>query len=86
FSVSSALRALTAAAALLALSAAAAAAFSPGADSELTFVLPAGHTECFYQSAARNGTMEVEYQVRGSGVCILVQIRLNLLSHCSKPG
>ncbi|KAG9262848.1 transmembrane emp24 domain-containing protein 1-like [Astyanax mexicanus] len=66
---SSALRALTAAAALLALSAAAAAAFSPGADSELTFVLPAGHTECFYQSAARNGTMEVEYQViAGAGM------------------
>lgn len=58
------LRALTAA--LLALSAA---AFSPGADSELTFLLPAGHTECFYQSAAHNGTMEVEYQViAGAGM------------------
>ncbi|KAL6482431.1 hypothetical protein MHYP_G00105110 [Metynnis hypsauchen] len=57
-------------AALLWLSAAAvSAAFSPGTDSELTFVLPAGHTECFFQSAARNGTLEVEYQViAGAGM------------------
>ncbi|KAL7845162.1 hypothetical protein AOLI_G00233540 [Acnodon oligacanthus] len=57
-------------AALLWLSAAAVSAvFSPGTDSELTFVLPAGHTECFFQSAPRNGTLEVEYQViAGAGM------------------
>ncbi|XP_034044778.1 transmembrane emp24 domain-containing protein 1b [Thalassophryne amazonica] len=38
-------------------------------DSELTFVLPAGRAECFFQTALQNGTMEVEYQViAGAGV------------------
>ncbi|XP_036413718.1 transmembrane emp24 domain-containing protein 1b [Colossoma macropomum] len=57
-------------AALLWLSAAAVTAvFSPGTDSELTFLLPAGHTECFFQSASKNGTLEVEYQViAGAGM------------------
>lgn len=43
---------------------AASGAFSPGTDSELTFLLPAGHTECFYQTTPRNASLEVEYQVR----------------------
>ncbi|XP_029015954.1 transmembrane emp24 domain-containing protein 1a [Betta splendens] len=34
-----------------------------------TFLLPAGGTECFYQAAARDDSMEVEYQViAGSGL------------------
>ncbi|XP_062264343.1 transmembrane emp24 domain-containing protein 1-like [Platichthys flesus] len=38
-------------------------------DVELTFLLPAGSTECFYQTTASNDTMEVEYQViAGSGL------------------
>lgn len=32
-------------------------------DSEFTFLLPAGRSECFFQTAIKNGTMEVEYQV-----------------------
>ncbi|XP_063068703.1 transmembrane emp24 domain-containing protein 1a [Engraulis encrasicolus] len=32
-------------------------------DVEFTFVLPAGATECFYQTVARQGSLEVEYQV-----------------------
>lgn len=36
---------------------------------ELTFLLPAGGTECFFQTSAMNGSMEVEYQViAGSGL------------------
>ncbi|XP_072104185.1 transmembrane emp24 domain-containing protein 1-like [Mobula birostris] len=42
-----------------------AATFSQPSDSEFTFVLPPGREECFYQSAARNNTMELEYQVIG---------------------
>ncbi|KAM4747864.1 transmembrane emp24 domain-containing protein 1 [Rhinophrynus dorsalis] len=34
-------------------------------DSELTFLLPAGRQECFYQPTVFNGSMEVEYQVIG---------------------
>lgn len=34
-----------------------------GENIEFTFLLPAGSTECFYQTAARNDSMEVEYQV-----------------------
>lgn len=34
-------------------------------NTEFTFRLPAGSTECFYQSTGRNGSMEVEYQVIG---------------------
>lgn len=37
--------------------------FGPNLDSEFTFLLPAGRSECFFQTAIRNGTMEVEYQV-----------------------
>ncbi|XP_053300114.1 transmembrane emp24 domain-containing protein 1a [Pleuronectes platessa] len=38
-------------------------------DVELTFLLPAGSIECFYQTTASNDTMEVEYQViAGSGL------------------
>ncbi|XP_041812368.1 transmembrane emp24 domain-containing protein 1a [Chelmon rostratus] len=40
-----------------------------GENIEFTFLLPAGSTECFYQTAARNDSMEVEYQVlAGSGL------------------
>uniref|UniRef100_A0A8C7V853 Transmembrane p24 trafficking protein 1a n=1 Tax=Oryzias sinensis TaxID=183150 RepID=A0A8C7V853_9TELE len=36
---------------------------------EFTFILPAGSTECFFQSTTRNDSMEVEYQViAGSGL------------------
>lgn len=37
--------------------------FGPNQDSEFTFLLPAGRSECFFQTAIKNGTMEVEYQV-----------------------
>ncbi|XP_064171563.1 transmembrane emp24 domain-containing protein 1-like [Anguilla rostrata] len=38
-------------------------------DTEFTFLLPAGRTECFYQTTTTNGTMEVEYQViAGAGL------------------
>uniref|UniRef100_A0A672IBP0 Transmembrane emp24 domain-containing protein 1-like n=2 Tax=Salarias fasciatus TaxID=181472 RepID=A0A672IBP0_SALFA len=36
---------------------------------EFTFVLPAGNTECFFQTAKQSDTLEVEYQViAGSGL------------------
>lgn len=37
--------------------------FGSNLDSEFTFLLPAGRSECFFQTAIKNGTMEVEYQV-----------------------
>ncbi|NWH76297.1 TMED1 protein, partial [Piaya cayana] len=37
----------------------------PPADAEVTFVLPAGRRECFYQAAPGNASMETEYQVIG---------------------
>lgn len=37
--------------------------FGNSQDSELTFLLPPGRSECFFQTAVTNGTMEVEYQV-----------------------
>ncbi|XP_064815696.1 transmembrane emp24 domain-containing protein 1-like [Oncorhynchus masou masou] len=44
-------------------------AFGHSQDSEFTFILPAGRTECFFQTAAKNVTMEVEYQViAGAGM------------------
>ncbi|XP_026769598.1 transmembrane emp24 domain-containing protein 1b [Pangasianodon hypophthalmus] len=44
-------------------------AFNPSQDSELTFLLPAGSSECFFQSTEKNGTLEVEYQViAGAGM------------------
>ncbi|KAL6110359.1 tmed1 [Pungitius sinensis] len=43
--------------------------FGQNLDSEFTFLVPAGRLECFYQSALKNGTMEVEYQViAGAGM------------------
>ncbi|RVE75612.1 hypothetical protein OJAV_G00000420 [Oryzias javanicus] len=43
--------------------------FGRNQDSELTFLLPAGSSECFYQTTIKNGTMEVEYQViAGAGM------------------
>ncbi|XP_026874673.1 transmembrane emp24 domain-containing protein 1b [Electrophorus electricus] len=45
------------------------ASFNQNRDSELTFLLPAGAAECFFQTAQRNGTLEVEYQViAGAGM------------------
>ncbi|XP_045082677.1 transmembrane emp24 domain-containing protein 1b [Coregonus clupeaformis] len=44
-------------------------AFGHSQDSEFTFLLPAGRTECFFQTTAKNVTMEVEYQViAGAGM------------------
>lgn len=38
-------------------------------DTEFTFLLPPGATECFFQTATKNGSLEVEYQViAGSGL------------------
>ncbi|XP_028978310.1 transmembrane emp24 domain-containing protein 1b [Esox lucius] len=43
--------------------------FGQSQDSEFTFLLPAGRKECFFQTTAKNGTMEVEYQViAGAGM------------------
>ncbi|XP_038565917.1 transmembrane emp24 domain-containing protein 1a [Micropterus salmoides] len=43
--------------------------FGPNQNMEFTFLLQAGTTECFYQTTARNDSMEVEYQViAGSGL------------------
>ncbi|XP_029993322.1 transmembrane emp24 domain-containing protein 1b [Sphaeramia orbicularis] len=43
--------------------------FGSNLDSEFTFLLPAGRSECFFQTAVKNGTMEVEYQViAGAGM------------------
>ncbi|XP_053273026.1 transmembrane emp24 domain-containing protein 1b [Pleuronectes platessa] len=43
--------------------------FGNNQDSEFTFLVPAGRSECFFQTAAKNGTMEVEYQViAGAGM------------------
>lgn len=39
----------------------------PPPDAEVTFVLPAGRRECFYQGAPGNASMEAEYQVPGGG-------------------
>lgn len=38
--------------------------FRKNQDVEFTFVLPAGATECFYQTITDQNSMEVEYQVR----------------------
>ncbi len=38
-------------------------AFGQNKDTEFTFLLPPGATECFFQTATENGSMEVEYQV-----------------------
>ncbi|KAK2916741.1 hypothetical protein Q8A67_001115 [Cirrhinus molitorella] len=44
-------------------------AFGQNKDTEFTFLLPAGATECFFQTATKNGSIEVEYQViAGSGL------------------
>ncbi|KAJ0057892.1 hypothetical protein NL108_003037 [Boleophthalmus pectinirostris] len=41
----------------------------PKQDIEITFILPAGSTECFYQPTKRGDTMDFEYQViAGSGL------------------
>ncbi|NXO01761.1 TMED1 protein, partial [Rhinopomastus cyanomelas] len=44
---------------------AAGAAPQPPPDAEVTFVLPAGRRECFYQGAPANASLEAEYQVIG---------------------
>lgn len=38
--------------------------FRKNQDVDFTFLLPAGATECFYQTVAGHNSMEVEYQVR----------------------
>lgn len=38
-------------------------AFGQNKDTEFTFLLPPGATECFFQTATKHGSMEVEYQV-----------------------
>ncbi|XP_052409152.1 transmembrane emp24 domain-containing protein 1-like [Carassius gibelio] len=44
-------------------------AFRQNKDTEFTFLLPPGATECFFQTATKSGSMEVEYQViAGSGL------------------
>ncbi|XP_017280860.1 transmembrane emp24 domain-containing protein 1a [Kryptolebias marmoratus] len=41
----------------------------PNQHGGFTFLLPAGSTECFYQTTTRNNNMEIEYQViAGSGL------------------
>ncbi|XP_067312799.1 transmembrane emp24 domain-containing protein 1a [Pseudorasbora parva] len=43
--------------------------FGQNKDSEFTFLLPPGATECFFQTAIKSGSIEVEYQViAGSGL------------------
>ncbi|KAM9313881.1 transmembrane emp24 domain-containing protein 1b isoform 2-T2 [Pholidichthys leucotaenia] len=43
--------------------------FGQSQDSEFTFLLPAGRSECFFQAGIKNGSMEVEYQViAGAGM------------------
>ncbi|XP_048024913.1 transmembrane emp24 domain-containing protein 1a isoform X1 [Megalobrama amblycephala] len=43
--------------------------FGQNKDSEFTFLLPAGATECFFQTTSKNGNIEVEYQViAGAGL------------------
>lgn len=66
--------------------------FVPNLDSEFTFLLPAGRTECFFQTAIKNGTMEVEYQVTakeagkqtlassGGHIKMFVRLKLNAQS------
>ncbi|XP_076000288.1 transmembrane emp24 domain-containing protein 1a [Genypterus blacodes] len=44
-------------------------ALGPDRNTEFTFLLPAGSTECFYQSTGRNESMEVGFQViAGAGL------------------
>lgn len=52
--------------------------FGQNLDSEFTFLLPAGRSECFFQTAAKNATMEVEYQVT---VCVVSRHKHLLCSH-----
>ncbi|XP_071398788.1 transmembrane emp24 domain-containing protein 1a [Centroberyx affinis] len=43
--------------------------FGQNQDTEFTFLLPAGRTECFYQTTVKNWSLEVEYQViAGAGL------------------
>ncbi|KAK5913941.1 hypothetical protein CgunFtcFv8_008422 [Champsocephalus gunnari] len=45
--------------------------FGSNKDMQFTFLLSAGSTECFYQTTARSGSMEVGYQViAGSGLVV----------------
>lgn len=50
--------------------------FSQNQDSEFTVLVPAGRSECFFQAAIKNGTMEVEYQViAGAGMDVDFTVR-----------
>lgn len=53
----------TAAAVVFAVCLASVSCLGQSLDTEFTFLLPAGRSECFFQTALKNGTMEVEYQV-----------------------
>ncbi|NWR61149.1 TMED1 protein, partial [Bucorvus abyssinicus] len=62
---------------------AAAAAVPPPPDAEVTFVLPAGRRECFYQGAPANASLEAEYQVpAGRG---LPWIGTGEVGACTRP-
>ncbi|XP_056133259.1 transmembrane emp24 domain-containing protein 5 [Lampris incognitus] len=51
------------------------AAFSQSLDSDFTFTLPAGRTECFYQTMKKDASLEIEYQVLdGAGLDVDFQI------------
>ncbi|KAM8974163.1 transmembrane emp24 domain-containing protein 1 [Pelodytes ibericus] len=76
----------------------AAPSFNQPQDSELTFLLPAGRQECFYQGALYNGSMEIEYQVIGgagldvdfsvttpSGVLLIMERRRSDGVHTVEP-
>lgn len=62
--------------------------FGQSQDSEFTFLLPAGRSECFFQNAVKNGTMEVEYQVTvyGGSEEITTQCLHSLFHNSSDSG
>lgn len=39
---------------------------------DFTFLLPAGSTECFYQTTAMNDSMEVDYQVNKENLSVFL--------------
>ncbi|CAH2273059.1 transmembrane emp24 domain-containing 1 [Pelobates cultripes] len=76
----------------------AACTFTQPQDTELTFLLPAGRQECFYQGALYNDSMEIEYQVIGgagldvdftittpSGVLLIMERRRSDGVHTVEP-
>lgn len=49
----------------------------PNQHGGFTFLLPAGRTECFYQTATRNDSIEIEYQVKKKKL-----IKKDILTSC----